>query len=82
MEIFEAMDTEKQKVRLSESAGYVSGEFIYLYPPGIPLVAPGEVITSKLLRVISECRKRNMQVQGMEDMSGKTVQCAVRADAG
>ncbi len=74
MEIFEAMEAEKQSAGLSESAGLVSGEFIYLYPPGIPLAAPGEIITGELLEVISVCQKRGMQVQGMADMDGKVLQ--------
>lgn len=74
MEIFEAMDAGKRAVELNKSAGCISGEFIYLYPPGIPLVAPGEVITAEMLRVIDICQKRNMQVQGMADMEGKNVQ--------
>lgn len=75
MEIFEAMDAGKQTVELSKSAGCISGEFIYLYPPGIPLVAPGEVITDKMLKVAAICQKRSMHVQGMADMEGRNVQC-------
>lgn len=74
MEIFEAVDAEKQTAELCRSAGRISGEFIYLYPPGIPLVAPGEMITSEILRVIDICQRRHMQVQGLSDMEGKTVQ--------
>ena len=53
-----------------ESAGSVSGEFVYLYPPGIPILAPGELVTSEILDALATCQKRNMEVQGMKDFSG------------
>ena len=48
-------------VDLGDSAGQVSGEYIYLYPPGIPLVVPGEQITEKLI-----ARKHHMQRKWLE----------------
>ena len=41
----EAYDGEKETVPLKESEGRISGEFLYLYPPGIPLLMPGERIS-------------------------------------
>lgn len=73
MEIFEALDAPKQTVELSLSEGHISGEFVYLYPPGIPLIAPGEVISSKLLQVIGMCQKHGIKIQGMSDIQGKKI---------
>ena len=70
MKISEAMDAPKEKVKLLESAGSVSGEFVYLYPPGIPILAPGELVTPEILDALATCQKRNMEVQGMKDFSG------------
>jgi len=41
LEIAEAMDAPKTTIPLMSAAGCVSGEFVYLYPPGIPILAPG-----------------------------------------
>lgn len=41
MPVFKAMDGEKEAVPLKESCGRICGEFAYIYPPGIPLLAPG-----------------------------------------
>jgi arginine/lysine/ornithine decarboxylase len=71
MEIYQAMDAPKQKVELMKSAEMVSAEFIYLYPPGIPMAAPGEVISEEMLQILAVCQQRGMQVQGMEDTQGK-----------
>ena len=65
----EAMDSEMESRRLSDSAGCVSGEFVYLYPPGIPLAAPGERITERILNIILEYKQKGLPVQGLFDDS-------------
>lgn len=55
--------------RLSESAGSVSREFIYLYPPGIPVLAPGEEITEDVLERAAWYEAMGLSVQGLEDPS-------------
>ncbi len=74
MELAEALKSEKREILLEDAEGCISGEFIYLYPPGIPVIAPGEVITGRTVRQIGACRKRGMQVQGMRDPEGRKVQ--------
>ena len=41
------------QVPLTEAAGQTAGAFINLYPPGIPIVAPGEQITQEAVDVIT-----------------------------
>lgn len=67
MKISEAMDHAWEQVRLSDSVGRVSAEFIYIYPPGIPIAAPGEEITGPVLALVQEYLKRGFPVQGMDD---------------
>lgn len=74
MELWEAMDAETEERRLAEAAGCISAEFIYLYPPGIPVLAPGEVVAEEVIRCITDCRERGLQVQGMQDLSGERIQ--------
>ena len=74
LEIAEAMDAPKQTVPLMESAGSVSGEFVYLYPPGIPILAPGERVTEEILETLRICQQRNMEVEGMKDYSGQRLE--------
>ena len=38
------------------------------YPPGIPILAPGERITEEILRYIRYARKKGCQMTGPEDM--------------
>lgn len=65
--ISEAMDQDLEQVRLEESLGRVSAEFIYIYPPGIPIAAPGEEITGQVLALVKEYLGRGLPVQGMDD---------------
>lgn len=67
--IWEADQALAECRRLTESAGRVSGEFIYLYPPGVPLVVPGERIGENVLRYLLHCKEKGYELQGMEDYS-------------
>ena len=50
---------------MSEGPGKFAGEFINLYPPGIPLVVPGEFITKKICDDILESVRQGLTVQGI-----------------
>ena len=54
MRISCAMDALSERCTLEESIGRISVEFAYLYPPGIPLVVPGEQITGLLIKNIEK----------------------------
>ena len=47
----------------------VSQEFVYLYPPGIPILAPGERITKDILERIAWYQSMGLSVQGLSDPS-------------
>lgn len=61
-----AWDGEKILVPLEQAAGCYAGEFINLYPPGIPLLVPGEQITEKHCRHLAEYLQQGLNVQGIE----------------
>ena len=52
-------------VDITTASGRVSGEFINLYPPGIPLIAPGEIFTKQMIHDIGEYINADMNVQGV-----------------
>lgn len=62
-----AMELSRERVRIENCVGRVSAEFIYLYPPGIPIAAPGEELTETMIGQILEYRHMRLPVQGMED---------------
>ena len=65
----EAFYSETEVVKLEESAGRIISEFIMVYPPGIPILLPGEVITEENLKYIEENLQAGLPVQGPEDSS-------------
>ncbi len=62
-----AMFAPKKPVVLKDAVGQVSGEFIIPYPPGIPIVAPGEVITPEIFEFIDTCKQKGTSFIGTND---------------
>ena len=48
------MDEACRRILFSEAKGSISGEFVYVYPPGIPILAPGEEVTAPIQETILE----------------------------
>lgn len=65
----EAFYSNKDKVKLVESKGKISGEFVMCYPPGIPILAPGELITEEIIESILYSKGKGSLVTGPEDMN-------------
>ena len=62
-----AFYSEKKSVEIKQSVGYISGEFVMCYPPGIPILAPGEMVTQEIVEYILYARDKGCSMQGMED---------------
>lgn len=65
----EAFYGEQEVVPIMESAGRISCEFVMCYPPGIPIIAPGELLTREILENIDYSKKRGCFMTGTEDMN-------------
>ena len=66
----EISDTEHYNIEetlLQSSVGKISAEYIYLYPPGVPMIVPGEKISDHLIEVIGKCRNLGLHLQGLRD---------------
>lgn len=73
MTIARAEESLQEKIPLAKSGGRVCGEYIYRYPPGVPLAVPGERISRELLAEIREEKRLGYQLQGTEDYTLETV---------
>ena len=69
----EAFYAVKIKVPIREAAGHISGEFVMAYPPGIPILAPGEEITDEIIDYIQYSVEKGCSMQGMEDSTLQTL---------
>ena len=63
----EAFYAKKQSIPLRESVGRVCCEFVMCYPPGIPVLAPGERITLEILNYIEYAKAKGCSMTGPED---------------
>lgn len=65
----EAFYGKKHQVPIEESENLVSGEFVMCYPPGIPILAPGERISRDSLDYIAFAKEKGSLLTGTEDMN-------------
>jgi len=62
-----AFYAEKESLSIQEAIGRVCSEFVMCYPPGIPILAPGEVITKEIIDYILYAKAKGCSMQGPED---------------
>lgn len=65
MRICEAVEKNKKTVPLLESIGQISGSYVYIYPPGIPFLTPGEKISERCVRQIQRYLEKDLEVCGL-----------------
>ncbi|MDU3803695.1 aminotransferase class I/II-fold pyridoxal phosphate-dependent enzyme [Paraclostridium bifermentans] len=70
----EAFYMDKKNVKIENSIGKISGEYIIPYPPGVSLVSPGEEITKEVIDYIIECKSKGMNVNGVKDSELRFIQ--------
>ena len=64
-----AFYADKMSLPLDEAAGHVCSEFVMCYPPGIPILAPGELITPQIIEYIKYAKEKGCQMTGTEDIN-------------
>ncbi|XP_042406466.1 arginine decarboxylase-like [Zingiber officinale] len=63
----DAFFAKKRRVSISESLGEICGELICPYPPGIPVMVPGEVITDEALSYLLNVMRMGAEISGASD---------------
>ena len=64
MNILDSIKNNNSKyLNYKETEGKTSKEYIWVYPPGIPLITPGEVINKEIIKKINEYQKANIEVR-------------------
>ncbi len=67
MELTEAMDSPREMILPEEAVGRIAAEFVCLYPPGIPVLVPGEAIEDKVISGLLTCLDAGMEVLGIRE---------------
>lgn len=62
----EVLNEKGSIVKWEESLGRVSMEYAYLYPPGIPILVPGEEVTQEVTYYLEMYRKQGLSIEGLE----------------
>lgn len=78
MPVCRAVERKMERILLENATGRIAGEFVYLYPPGIPLIVPGEKISGEFVENVLQYREKGFSLQGMKDYSGKYLEVLER----
>lgn len=64
-----AFFSDKVSLPITRTEGKICGEFVMCYPPGIPILAPGEMITAEIIRYIEYAKEKGCLMTGTQDMT-------------
>jgi arginine/lysine/ornithine decarboxylase len=67
MDIREAINSDTEEIEFSTSSGRIAAEYVYLYPPGVPVIVPGQMIEKVVIDYLLDCKAKGLQVQGQAD---------------
>ena len=73
MEVYEAEELTAIEVSFDEAIGKISAKSIYLYPPGIPVLLPGEIIDEACIKNIRKSLKLRLNLQGIADIINERI---------
>lgn len=68
---------ETEVIPFQQASDRIIAEFIYVYPPGIPILLPGEVVTQELINFITEHVAVGLPVKGPEDRTVQNIKVIV-----
>lgn len=63
----DAWDSGFEEVILESAVGRIAGDFVNLYPPGIPIIVPGEEISQDIVSTIRDSLSKGLNVQGISE---------------
>lgn len=73
LELYEAMEQQVLPAAFDEAVGKISGSIVSVYPPGIPILLPGEVIDDEVIKNIRKCIRYQLNLQGVADIINETI---------
>ena len=66
-EAWELETADVRTVRINEAEGKIAADYVYIYPPGIPWLVPGEVIPANFWKQVEEYEEYGIEVHGIEN---------------
>lgn len=77
MSMHTAFDSDAKLMNILEARNQVSAEFVICYPPGIPLVAPGEMLTPKMLETIVNLKALGLHLTGAMSLENDLIKVVI-----
>ena len=74
----DAFYSPKKSIPINESEGKICSEFVMCYPPGIPILAPGEGITRDILNYIAYAKEKGCFLTGTEDINIERINIVIQ----
>ena len=62
-----AMKQDSEMIKFHNTAGRISGSYVWLYPPGVPVIAPGDMISGEMIALIDKYRASGLKVYGLSE---------------
>ncbi|MBS4053741.1 MAG: aminotransferase class I/II-fold pyridoxal phosphate-dependent enzyme [Thermaerobacter sp.] len=69
----EAFYADSKRVPLEQAKGKIVAEMLMSYPPGIPLICPGEILTQDIIDYVRRLKKADVQIYGTEDPTAEHI---------
>lgn len=69
----EAFYAETKRVPLDQAKGKIVAEMLMAYPPGIPLICPGEILTEEIIDYVRMLEEADAQIYGTEDPNAEYI---------
>ena len=61
------LEDDREYIPLELAEGRIAGDFVIIYPPGVPVTIPGEPVTKEALEQILEADKCGLEIMGLKD---------------
>ena len=75
MNIHDAVESDHVSVPLFEAEGKTAGEYVFLYPPGIPMIVPGEIIEPAQLDFFYQALQEGYEIRTSQSADGNILIC-------
>ena len=69
MTAFDAEKYDERETDFKTAENEISAEYVFAYPPGIPILAPGEKITDEIINYINYAKEKGCFMTGTQDMN-------------
>lgn len=73
MQIYQARELSYKEVEFEEAVGKMAADFIFLYPPGIPMIVPGEIISRQFIENVKECIEMGLKIEGLANLTSRRI---------